>query len=110
MKTIKRVTAHPISSRRELIRRIRHLSDDKIEILLNTAKTFETESLKSIAELEHDIKTGDYKKWTATEYAAWDKDFVKLTPDEEIELEEAERQIAKGDVISLDQLCREEGL
>lgn len=110
MKILRRTASPRLSPRRELIHRIRHLSNDKIEILLNTVKSLEAKSTKTMTELEHDMKTGEYKKWTTADYLAWDEDFTKLTPEEEIELEKGRKQIAEGDVISFEQLCREEGL
>lgn len=109
MKIIKR-TARPLSPRRELIRRIRHLSPEKVEIVLQTVRSLESDSKKTMADLENDIKTGAYKHWTMAEYNAWDPDYVKLTPKEEAELRKSEQQIAEGDVISLERLCEEEGL
>lgn len=91
----KRHTARPISPRRELIRRIRTLPIEKIEILLNTARSLD----KTIEELETDIKTGAYRNWTASEYKLWDSAFVKLTPDEAMELKKSKQQFDKGEYV-----------
>lgn len=99
MKILRRTASPRLSPRRELIHRIRHLSDDKIEIILRTVKSLEAKSTKTMAELEHDIKTGEYKKWTNADYLAWDEDFTKLTPEEEIELEKGRKQIAEGEYV-----------
>ena len=56
MKTIKRTASYPLSPRQELIRRIRFLPNDKVELLLNTAKSFKTSepafNAETIAALE----------------------------------------------------------
>lgn len=93
---VKKYIAYPSSPRRELIRRIRQLSPDKIEILLQAARNLESESKKNMEELENDIKTGAYKNWTTSEYKLWDPDYVKLTPDEAIELEKSNKEFEKG--------------
>lgn len=92
---IRKHIARPLSPRRELIRRIRTLPIDKIEILLNAARSLD----KTAEELENDIKTGAYRNWTASEYKLWDPDYVKLTPDEAAELEKSKQQFDKGEYV-----------
>ncbi|MCM1334460.1 MAG: hypothetical protein NC084_04760 [Bacteroides sp.] len=41
---------------------------------------------------------------------AWDPDYTKVTPSERADMEEAEREIARGECCTMEELCAELGI